>query len=127
MNYLALLDKSLFEFFIFLILGSTRNIFLLQAERERAREQDQREKEELEERLREKDAASTKKVIRNIKHLCFVMFQFVQLSHPVICGSFEYKNSLMVLWMMVICRWASSSCQRNKKVRLVLYHYYLLI
>jgi pre-mRNA-splicing factor ATP-dependent RNA helicase DHX16 len=34
----------------------------MQAERERAREADQREKEELEERLREKDAASTKKV-----------------------------------------------------------------
>ena len=42
----------------------------MQAERERAREQDQREKEELEERLREKDAASTKKVNEDVRHLC---------------------------------------------------------
>jgi hypothetical protein len=41
----------------------------VQTERERIREQDQREKEELEERLREKDAASTKKVNGAIRHL----------------------------------------------------------
>ena len=41
----------------------------MQAERERVRKQDQREKEELEERLREKDAASTKKVNGDIRHL----------------------------------------------------------